>query len=67
MIRDYGVGLPPEMLRNFNQNGTGVGVGLAGMKERVRERNGSFEIRSDSAGTSISITLPVVQDSALPA
>jgi signal transduction histidine kinase len=66
-IRDYGVGLPPEMIRNFNQNGTDVGVGLAGMKERVRERNGSFEIRSDSAGTSISVTFPMVQDSALSA
>ena len=58
-IRDFGVGLPPTMIRNFRENGTSVGVGLAGMKERVRERNGQFEIHSDSAGTSISATFPV--------
>jgi signal transduction histidine kinase len=62
-VRDHGVGLPPEMMENFRQNGTNVGVGLAGMKERVRERNGEFEIRSDSAGTLISATFPIVADS----
>jgi len=65
-VRDYGVGLPPEMVHNFNENGTNVGVGLAGMKERVRERNGKFEIRSDPAGTLISATFPVVPDSSVP-
>lgn len=64
-VRDHGVGLPPEMIRNFNENGSSVGVGLAGMKERVRERNGRFEIQSDSAGTFISATFPVVPDSSL--
>ena len=58
-VRDRGVGLPPEIMRKFNENGTNVGVGLAGMKERVRERNGTFEIRSDSAGTFVSATFPV--------
>lgn len=58
-IRDFGVGLPPETIRRFHENGTSVGVGLAGMKERVRECNGQFEIHSDSAGTSISATFPV--------
>jgi signal transduction histidine kinase len=62
-VRDHGVGLPPELIQNFNANGTNVGVGLAGMKERVRERNGKFEIRSDSTGTLISATFPVVADS----
>jgi len=58
-IRDHGIGLPPEMLRNFYENGTNVGVGLAGMKERVRERGGHLDIRSDSAGTLVTATLPV--------
>lgn len=62
-VRDHGVGLPPELIQKFNENGTSLGVGLAGMKERVRERNGEFEIRSDSGGTFISITLPIVVDS----
>jgi signal transduction histidine kinase len=62
-VRDHGVGLPAEMMQSFHENGTHVGVGLAGMKERVRERNGEFEIRSDSTGTFISATFPVVADS----
>jgi signal transduction histidine kinase len=65
-VRDHGVGLPPEIIQSFHENGTSVGVGLAGMKERVRERNGEFEIRSDSEGTSISATFPVVPDSSEP-
>ena len=58
-IRDFGVGLPPGMIDSFHENGSSVGVGLAGMRERVRERSGQFEIHSDSAGTSISTTFPI--------
>jgi signal transduction histidine kinase len=61
-VRDHGVGLPAGTIQNFNENGSSVGVGLAGMKERVRERHGRFEIRSDSAGTFISATFPIVPD-----
>lgn len=56
-IRDFGVGLPPGML---GENGSSLGVGLAGMKERVREHHGQLEILSDSTGTVISATFPVV-------
>jgi len=55
-IRDFGVGLPTAMLQ---ENGSHLGVGLAGMRERVRERKGQFEIRSDAEGTLISATLPL--------
>jgi len=58
-IRDFGVGLPPGMIDSFHENGSSVGVGLAGMRERVRERSGQFELHSDSAGTSISTTFPI--------
>lgn len=54
-IQDFGVGLPPEMLR---ANASNLGVGLAGMKERVREYNGRFEILSDTTGTLISVVVP---------
>jgi len=64
-VQDHGVGLPAEMIQSFHENGTHVGVGLAGMKERVRERNGEFEIHSDSTGTLISIAFPVVPDSSV--
>ena len=64
-VRDHGVGLPTELMQSFHENGTRVGVGLAGMKERVRECNGEFEIRSDSTGTLISATFPVLADSSV--
>jgi two-component system, NarL family, sensor kinase len=63
-VRDHGVGLPPEMLEDFRENGTNLGVGLAGMKERVREREGRLDIRSDSNGTLVSATLPIDTSSA---
>jgi signal transduction histidine kinase len=62
-IWDHGVGLPPSMFQEFRTNGTNVGVGLAGIKERVRERNGQFTIHSDSLGTTISTTFPIVSES----
>ena len=55
-IRDFGVGMPPQLM---GANRSNLGVGLAGMKERVREYNGQFEIASNSAGTSISVVLPL--------
>jgi signal transduction histidine kinase len=66
-VRDDGIGLAPETIEKFNENGTSVGVGLAGMRERVRERNGQFEIRSGAAGTDISATFPVVPDNSASA
>jgi signal transduction histidine kinase len=57
-VQDYGGGIPEETLENFLSKGTRVGVGLAGMRERVREQGGQFEIRSDARGTLIEVTLP---------
>jgi signal transduction histidine kinase len=59
-IRDYGKGMPREMLTNFLSTGTNVGVGLAGMRERVREQGGRFDIQSDKAGTTVTVTMPAV-------
>jgi len=59
-VRDYGKGIPREMLRNFLSAGTGVGVGLAGMRERVREQGGRFDIQSGKTGTTITVTMPAV-------
>jgi signal transduction histidine kinase len=58
-VRDYGKGMSREMLTNFLSTGTNVGVGLAGMRERVREQGGRFDIQSDKTGTTITVTMPV--------
>jgi signal transduction histidine kinase len=64
-VWDNGVGLPPGMVQNLNGGGVSEGVGLAGMRERVRERNGQFEIHSNSRGTAVAATLPIVPESSV--
>ncbi len=59
-IRDYGQGMSREMVNNFLSTGTNVGVGLAGMRERVREQGGKFDLKSDKTGTTITATMPIV-------
>ena len=58
-IRDYGKGISRDMLENFMRTGGNVGVGLAGMRERVREQGGQFDIRSDRNGTTITVVMPI--------
>jgi signal transduction histidine kinase len=57
-IRDFGSGVPPEVLARFHTDDAS-GVGLAGMRERVRELAGQFEISSDSSGTTVRISIPL--------
>ena len=58
-IQDYGHGMPPEVLRHLGESVGKTGIGLAGMRERVRELGGAFNIRSDSHGTLLTIVLPL--------
>jgi PAS domain S-box-containing protein len=59
LIRDYGRGMPAQVLEQFQKTGGHTGVGLSGMRERVNELSGSLEIRSDSQGTLVSATVPI--------
>ena len=47
-----------DTLRNFLRTGARVGVGLAGMRERVREQGGQLAVQSDITGTTITVTMP---------
>ena len=58
-IKDDGRGIPQRRLRGLIEGSADAGVGLAGMRERMRELGGSLEIRSDRAGTSVIISIPV--------
>ena len=40
-IQDHGKGINPELLRHFKRSGAGAGIGLAGMRERLREMGGA--------------------------
>src|SRR6266567_3527389 len=58
-IRDHGRGMPPYILQQIEGDGTKLGVGLAGMRERIHELGGSFEVTSDHQGTTVRATVPL--------
>jgi two-component system, NarL family, sensor kinase len=58
-IRDYGHGMPQNLLQRFQEAGTGVGVGLAGMRERISKLGGHLEISTASPGTVVTVSMPV--------
>jgi signal transduction histidine kinase len=57
-VRDYGKGIPADVLARFRRNNAHGGVGLAGMRERIHELGGKLEMDSDSKGTQVVATLP---------
>ncbi len=57
-IRDFGNGIPEERLRLLH-GGRASGVGLAGMRERLHELNGTLKIESDGRGTMLRATVPL--------
>ncbi len=64
-VRDFGGGIAPEILRQFRNSGTIVGVGLAGMSERVRDQGGKLDIQSDASGVLVSVSVPLAADPSL--
>jgi len=58
-VHDHGIGIPRERLDRFTTDGTQAGVGLLGMRQRVQEQHGIFNISSNSRGTTIAVQLPV--------
>jgi two-component system NarL family sensor kinase len=58
-VRDYGKGISVDRLAKMNGSGSDVGVGIAGMRERVKELGGGLEIESDSTGTLLRASVPM--------
>jgi signal transduction histidine kinase len=58
-VKDFGRGVPEELLAVFRAHGTNSGVGLAGMRERIRELGGELDIQSTATGTLVSVNLPL--------
>ena len=56
-IQDHGQGISAEKLAAIKAQRTGVGI--AGMRERVRQCHGELDVQSNSRGATISVTLPV--------
>jgi PAS domain S-box-containing protein len=55
-IKDRGKGMSVEKLSEIQSNASGVGI--RGMRERVRQLGGQINIQSDSSGTTITVSLP---------
>jgi signal transduction histidine kinase len=66
-VEDEGKGIPPEKLEELISAGL-PGVGVRGMRERLRQLGGSLEIKSAGAGkgTLVVARLPVVAPAAAP-
>ena len=58
-VHDDGHGIAPELLNRLRKANTDGGVGLAGMRERINELNGQFDIESSSRGTTLRVSLPL--------
>ncbi|HLZ43326.1 MAG TPA: ATP-binding protein [Candidatus Sulfotelmatobacter sp.] len=58
-VRDSGKGISPEKQQELTLGRGGVGV--EGMRERLKQLGGSFEIKSAGTGTVVTATLPLAQ------
>jgi signal transduction histidine kinase len=58
-VSDFGRGIPTERLLRLREASAETGVGLAGMRERLKELNGHFEIDSNGQGTILRATVPL--------
>lgn len=58
-VRDFGRGMPTQLMQGSQPNGEHFGVGLSGMRERVNDLGGTFEIQSGEIGTAIIVSIPL--------
>jgi len=61
-VEDEGKGIPQEKREAMESGGT-PGVGIRGMRERLRQLGGTLEIKSNSRGTLVVARLPVARTS----
>jgi len=56
-VEDEGRGISPERLAEIQSRGSGVGI--AGIRERLRQFQGEMKIQSDGSGTTVCATIPL--------
>jgi two-component system NarL family sensor kinase len=57
-VRDYGKGISPEIAGRF-QSGR-IGIGIGGMRERVRQFGGELRLSRAEPGTLVEARVPVL-------
>jgi signal transduction histidine kinase len=63
-IEDRGHGIPRASRKRIMSRGGVVGVGIAGMSERIAQLGGRLELTSGDHGTTVRARLPLVKDAA---
>jgi signal transduction histidine kinase len=58
-VSDHGSGISSEIVEAFNNGKALLGVGVAGMRERIRDMGGQFLVESSVKGTTVQASLPV--------
>jgi len=67
-IGDYGRGIRAEVLKSSRDSVAPLGVGIQGMKERMRQLSGRLEVTSSpNKGTTVTATLPIREQRSEPA
>jgi PAS domain S-box-containing protein len=56
-VRDQGKGILPERMLEIQSHGSGVGI--RGIRERIRLFHGEMKIESDASGTSVIVNIPI--------
>jgi two-component system, NarL family, sensor kinase len=59
LVADHGCGISKRILKQLSRGTALPGIGIAGMRERVRLLGGFFEIHSNSDGTTVRAKLPI--------
>jgi PAS domain S-box-containing protein len=65
-VRDHGRGMPPHIIRQIEAETSKLGVGLAGMRERIHELGGRFVVTSSEHGTAVQASIPLGIDHPAP-
>jgi signal transduction histidine kinase len=58
-VRDEGRGIAPDVFESSTGTIPRIGVGIAGMRERVRKLGGRLGIQSGSSGTTVRAVIPI--------
>ncbi|MFB3923239.1 MAG: chemotaxis protein CheB [Terriglobia bacterium] len=61
-LSDEGKGFPGHSRKLASEGFAHLGIGIAGMRERIKKLGGKFEISSGKRGTTLVATLPVRRD-----
>ncbi len=59
-VRDHGKGISPERLLEIRSHGSGVGI--RGIRERIRQFHGEMKIESSGSGTSVMVSIPMPRE-----